>query len=356
MSAYNRIPKKKHGFVFHWWYILILVVLLMVSGTLSIYIYVNSHLHEKTKYANTWSDAISQANSSPNSAVSDSSSTSSDDEEGLTALDADSFIKVDTKDYPIIKVKRKDPNIQNILIIGIDGGVEGGVGVNRGDCILIASINTKNNTLKLSSLLRDTKTYFPNTDSFHKLNAAYSYGGPGLLIDVINYAYKLDVQKYIQVDFSGFQKIIDTVGGVDINLSDSEVNYLGIGTNGATYHLDGATSLNYARARYLDSDFNRTQRQRNVVVSIYNKFKDASLMVKTSTANSCLGYIKTNIPTTELLGILLDFGSKMSSNIQTIEIPTEDDGMYTTEKSPVWYWDLDWSQEVPRLQNFIYGS
>jgi LCP family protein required for cell wall assembly len=224
--------------------------------------------------------------------------------------------------------------------------------------MIVATINKKTNTLKLSSLLRDTKTYFPNTDSYHKLNAAFSYGGPGLQIDIINYAYKLDIQKYIMIDFSGFKNIIDTVGGVQITLTAKEASYsyINVGTEAGSYDLDGAHALGYVRTRYIDTDFLRTQRQRNVMLSLYSKFKDVNLITKAAVANDCLGFVKTNIPTTELLGDLLTFESTMSSNIEQIEIPTEDDGMYTTEKSPIWFWDLDWSKEVPRLQNFIYGN
>jgi anionic cell wall polymer biosynthesis LytR-Cps2A-Psr (LCP) family protein len=148
------------------------------------------------------------------------------------------------------------------------------------------------------------------------------------------------------------------VGGVPITLTATEAaySYINVGTKAGAYDLDGAHALGYVRTRYIDTDFLRTQRQRNVMLSLYNKFKDVNLVTKATVANDCLGFVKTNIPTTELLGTLLTFESTMSSNIGQIEIPAEDDGMYTTEKSPIWFWDLDWSKEVPKLQNFIYGN
>lgn len=342
----NSTKKKKF---FRWWYIPVALVVIIAAGATGVYSYINSHVQQNTKYVSNWSDANKAANNS-------SSSSSSADESGLDALDAGDFSKVQTKDYPIIKVKQKDPNIENILIIGIDGGTEGGVGVNRADSIMVASINTKDNTLKLCSLLRDTKVLFPNTNSNHKLNAAFSYGGPGLQIDVINYAYKLDIQKYIQLDFSGFTKMIDTVGGVPITLTAKEAaySYINVGTTAGVYQLDGAHCLGYTRTRKIDTDFMRTQRQRNVIYALINKFKGVGASTKLQVANECLGYFKTNIPTTELFGNLLTFESKMG-DVQQITIPTEDDGMYTTEKSPIWFWDLDWNKEVPKLQNFIYG-
>jgi len=347
----EKLPSGRKKFRFKWWHIPVVLVLLVVVCVSGLYVYVNSHIQQKPTYASDWNDLKKQVDPS-------SSSSDSVDQIGLDALDAGDFSKVEQKDYPIIKMKQKDPNIENILIMGIDGGELGGVGVNRADSMIIATINKKTNTLKLSSLLRDTKTYFPDTDSYHKLNAAFSYGGPGLQIDVINYAFKLDIQKYIMIDFSGFSSIINTVGAVPITLTATEAkySYINVGTKAGIYDLDGAHALGYVRTRYIDTDFLRTQRQRNVMLSLYNKFKDVNLVTKASVANDCLGFVKTNIPTTELLGTLLTFESTMSSTIEQIEIPTEDDGMYTTETSPIWFWDLDWSKEVPRLQNFIYGN
>lgn len=335
---------------FHWWYILIAIVLILIIAAGGLYFYVNGKLQRKDKYSDNWSQA--------QAAASDTGSGSESDDGALSSLDAGDFSKVQAKNYPIIKVKRKDPNVENILLMGIDGGAVGGVGVNRADSIIVASINTKTNTLKLASLLRDTKTYFPNTGTYHKLNAAFSYGGPGLQIDVINYAYKLDIQEYIQIDFDGFTNIINTIGGVPISLSAQEAaySYINVGTKAGVYQLNGAQALGYTRTRKIDTDFERTQRQRNVMMAIYNKFKDAGLPTKVATLNQCLGYFQTNIPTAELMGKLPAFTNTMSGNIPQIEIPTEGDGMYTTEESPIWFWDLNWDQEVPRLQNFLYGN
>lgn len=335
---------------FHWWFIPILIVVVLAVAAASIYAYTSSRIHKTVKYVSNWSQVTSTAQDNTSSA-----------QQGLDQIDAGNFPSGNSKDYPIIQVKQKDPNIENILLVGIDAtqgnGGEGSYGANRADSIMVLSINRKTNTLKIASLLRDTKTYFPNTQSNHKLNAAFSYGGIGLQIDIVNYAYKLDIQKYMLFDFDGFSHIIDTVGGVPITLTAEEASYssINVGKTAGTYILDGAHALGYARTRKIDTDFMRTQRQRNVMMAIYNKFKTADLVTKASVLNQCTGYFKTNIPTTELTGTLLAFESSLN-NIQQISIPTEDDGLYTTETSPIWFWDLNWPAEVSKLQNFIYGS
>lgn len=345
-DSFQKNTNRNHRF--HWWYIVLIVIILLAGGGAALAGYVRSRIYHPQKYAANWTVADSGVDSDSSSAA----------EEGLDSLDAGNFSKGNRKDYPIIKVKQKDPNIENILLIGIDNGAPGGIGVNRADSIIVVSLNKKSNTVKLSSLLRDTKTYFPNTGTYHKLNAAFSYGGPGLQTDVINYAYKLDIQKYIQFDFSGFQNIIDAVGGVPIYLTAKEASYsyINVGTKAGTYNLNGAHALGYTRTRYIDTDFMRTQRQRNVILAVYTKLKDVDMMKKLQVANQCLSDIQTNIPTTELLGTYLPFVAGMNTNIQQIAIPTEDDGMYTTEKSPIWFWNLNWNQEVPKLQKFIYGN
>lgn len=335
---------------FHWWYIPIIVILIVAIGIASYYVYISAHIHKSTNYAKSWSQATSAAGD-----------TSSSAQQGLSEIDAGDFPSGNSKDYPILQVKQKDPNIENILCVGIDAtqgnGGEGSYGANRADSIMVLSINKKTNTLKIASLLRDTKTYFPNTQGNHKLNAAFSYGGIGLQIDVVNYAYKLDIQKYMEFDFDGFSHIIDTLGGVPITLTAKEASYsyINVGTQTGTYLLDGAHALGYTRTRKIDTDFMRTQRQRNVMMAIYNKFKTASVLTKVSALNQCANYFKTNIPTSELTGTLMTFESKLN-DIQQISIPTENDGMYTTETSPIWFWDLNWPAETAKLQNYIYGN
>ena len=120
-------------------------VVLVALGISGCYFYVNSHIQQKIKYVDTWAQAIDAAGDTSHASSSSGSAVSSaaDDDTGLAALDAGDFYKEDTKNYPIIKVKQKDPDIENILIMGIDGGDPGGVGVNRADCIMVASINRK---------------------------------------------------------------------------------------------------------------------------------------------------------------------------------------------------------------------
>lgn len=333
----------------HWIIIPAVVIVIAAVVVASLYFYVDARVHQNVKYVNTWSQANKAAHMSTSSAQA-----------GLSQIDKGNFPSGDFPTYPIIKVKQIDPNIENILLVGVDyetqgNRPEGSFGANRADCIMVLSVNHKTNALKMISLMRDTKTFFPNTNDNHKLNAAFSYGGIGLQIDIINYAYKLDIQKYIQFDFNGFTHIVGTVGGVPMKLTALEAKTIGEGTQAGTYQLDGAHALAYARTRYIDTDFMRTQRQRNVMMAIYEKYKTTGIATKLTVLNQCLGYFKTNISEMELTGTLLQFEDKLKTIHQTT-IPQEDDGLYTTEKSPIWFWDINWAAEDAKLHSLIYGG
>ncbi|MBN1774860.1 MAG: LCP family protein, partial [Clostridiales bacterium] len=180
---------------------------------------------------------------------------------------------VDTRNDPIIKKERIDPAVENFLIIGIDGADVDNEG-HRSDTMLIVSINGDTQKVKLVSIMRDIWTYFPNTNSWNKINASYAFGGPGQTVNIINENFDLDIQEYIVMDFSGYKDIIDLLGGVTVKLSAQEASQVpGIDGSG-TYTLSGEQALAYSRIRKIDSDFMRVQRQRNVLLALFSGMRD----------------------------------------------------------------------------------
>jgi LCP family protein required for cell wall assembly len=330
--------KKKHKI--KWWHFVVGIVSLIIIGVIATYLSVTLRLNGNTKKVSGW-DQIPH--------------TTTGSGQGGTLNDSN-FNNIKSENYPIIKVTQKDPNIENILFIGIDGGDPGEDIGHRSDSMIVMSINTKNNTVKMTSILRDTKAYFPDKKAWAKLNAAYAYGGAGQTVNIINYNFKLDIQQYVLADFSGFKNIVNAAGGVTIKVTNKETTQIPGLSRGGTYNLNGTQALAYSRIREIDSDFVRTQRQRTVLLTLYNKFKGDNLVQKGAVVNEFLNYVKTNIPSTELLGKLLNFSSLMNGNIQQLEVPTEGNGMYTTETSPVFYFDLNWDHEINVVSNFIYGK
>ena len=179
--------------------------------------------------------------------------------------------------------------VSNVLLIGTDSrdlSQERG----RSDSMILASINKKTRELTLTSFLRDSYVYIDDEYGYGKLNAAYSYGGAGLLMDTIESNYGVRIDDYILISFAACANVIDAVGGVKLDLTDeeadavneiliNEVNELmGDDRNddlldcGGEQKLDGKQALSYSRIRYVgNADFERASRQRTVMTQVLKK-------------------------------------------------------------------------------------
>ena len=125
---------------------------------------------------------------------------------------------------PIYKVEKKDPNIENILVIGTDSRDvvrERG----RSDAMIVLSYNKKTGEIKMVSILRDSLVPIEGR-GWNRINAAYSFDGVGLAVNTVNQLFDLDIQRFVVVDFNGVTDFIDKAGGVTINLTQKEVDYL----------------------------------------------------------------------------------------------------------------------------------
>jgi len=262
---------------------------------------------------------------------------------------------VDGVNDPIDPVARIDPNVENILLLGIDGGDGADIG-HRSDCMCVLSINTKDNTIKLSSIMRDIKAYFPATGKWGKLNAAYQYGGPGQVVNVINYNFGLDIQKYFVLDFESFRAAVDAIGGVDVEMTAKEAQtiYAVPEATAGVVHMDGFVSLVFCRVRKLDSDFNRVARQRRFLIAVFNKLRTQDLVTQYTASHNMLSIIRTNIGADELTGQIYNFAQNADLNVTEYTVPAAD--MYTSTSQGTYYIKLDWDKQIPALHAFIYGA
>lgn len=209
--------------------------------------------------------------------------------------------------------KSKLNGITNIAFFGIDTREKGGAG--RSDSIMVVTLDGKNNKIKISSIMRDT---YVDIDGHGKtkLNHAYAYGGPKLAIKTINENFGLNIKDFATVDFFELADIIDSLGGVEINVESDEVKLInshvvevekvtkksaGKVQNPGKQTLSGAQAVAYCRIRHTSGgDYRRTERQRTVLNAIINKA------------------LKMNKK--ELLGIIPDMASKVQTSMSTGEI------------------------------------
>lgn len=244
--------------------------------------------------------------------------------------------------------------ITNVLLIGADR--QGTNGYGRSDCILIATIDTNNKTIKLSSILRDCYVEIPGYNN-NKINASYAFGGPNLLMETIETNFGLKLDKYVYVDFDNFKDIVDALGGVEIELTEAETSKVFGETKApGTYQLTAKESLNYVRIRKIDSDFGRTSRQRTFMTAVYNKFKNESVMDLISLCNQVLPYVNTNLTKNEILDLLQTVVSLENMEIEQHVVPETNTYKFATTSSGASIISLDFAENSKLLYTFIYNK
>ena len=203
-----------------------------------------------------------------------------------------------------------NPNVINIMLVGQDR--RPGEGRQRSDSMILCSFNTEKKTFSMISFLRDTYVTIPGFKP-NKINAAYAYGGMKTLTETlaVNYGIKLD--GCVEVDFGGFQTIIDMLGGVDISLTEKEAAHLnenyGFQLSAGVQHLNGEQALAYSRIRKIDSDSQRTLRQRKVITALINAYKDRGVVEMATMAGDILdtGLVKTNMDSHDIINYVMKF-------------------------------------------------
>ena len=215
----------------------------------------------------------------------------------------------------------KGDHIINILLIGQDR--RPGETRARSDSMILCTIDTREKTLVMTSFLRDLYVDIPDwngrTYQDNRLNACYAFGGMGMLDLALEKNFGIQVDNNLEVDFSGFEKIINIFGGVTIDLTKAEANYLGGGLKEGTNFLNPEQALAYSRIRYLDSDFGRTNRQRNVLTALFNSMKNMNSDQLSQLINNILPMITTDMTNADITGYMV----KLIPILPELEITTQ---------------------------------
>ena len=220
----------------------------------------------------------------------------------------------------------------NFLLVGRDWHDEGENG--RSDTMILCGVDTGAKTVTMVSFLRDLYVPIPGHGS-SRLNAAYSWGGAELLIQTLDQNFAVTADVTLEIDFDGFETIIDHLGGVDVTLSAREAKYLNDNygwtlTEGLT-HLDGSQALAYSRIRYIDSDFVRTMRQQKVLTALLERFRSASMQEVLNALDVFLDESTSNLTDEELLALMLELYPMLSDcTLVSGQIPAEGTYSYAT--------------------------
>ena len=205
-----------------------------------------------------------------------------------------------------------------VAVFGVDSR-DGNLGAGAlSDVIMLASINRKTGDVNLTSVYRDTYLQIDDEGKYHKINEAYFKGGPKQAIATLNRNFDLDIDDYVTFNWKAVAEGLNVLGGVDLDISDKEFAYInafitetvqgtGLGSvqleHSGMNHLDGVQAVAYARLRLMDTDFNRTARQRKVLELAMQKAKAASKKTLAATAMTVMPDIQTSIGADDILNI-----------------------------------------------------
>lgn len=265
----------------------------------------------------------------------------------------------------------KEEGVKNILLIGNDSRTEDESG--RSDAMILVSISSRTNTIHMTSLLRDIYVDIPGHDG-NRLNAAYAYGGPELLMETLEENFDIEVNRYMLVNFQAFANLVDAVGGVDLEVTNEEVQYINgylveynqlqgnpEGTDyldtslSGTIHLNGPQALAYCRNRYIGTDFARTERQRKVLAAA---IKSAPLALVTNGGeliDGVMSNITTNLTKSELNGLMLQAPAMLTYDMISGSIPLE--GTYSNANiRGMAVLEVDFEANKEYIQTEIYGK
>ena len=257
-------------------------------------------------------------------------------------------------------------NLINIALYGIDSRyVEE---PSRSDAIMILTIDKEHCKIKLTSIARDTYVDIEGHGK-DKMNHAYIFGGPALALSTLNNAFNLNVQDFATANFWALADIINYVGGVDIDVDSAEKydinkNYIpwmqsyGIDCDyikdTGMQHLNGGQAVSYCRVRHVGGDVMRGQRQREVLLAMYDKVKDLPAYKYPDLISLVLSECTTSLNNSQILSIVTWAAANMGKlKIETLGLPDKDLDKGGQMIKGVWYYVYDLDKAARKIENFI---
>lgn len=327
-----------------WAKIAIIVVLVLLGLFIAGVIYVNSKLNLINKVDTSETSYIPR--SEETFEVDDPDNVSED------TIDAED-INWDNVDIDVMQ----DENVKNILLIGQDTRGEGRA---RSDSMIIASINKETKKITLVSVMRDLYVPIPGY-SDNRINASYQFGGMELLDQVMAESLGVKIDGNIEVDFEGFINAFTEIGNLDIELYQAEADYLN--ENNGWNLKEGVNSMTpeqllaYSRTRYVGhSDWERTDRQRRVLMAAFESLKGKSITELLDLADKIFPYLTTDMTNTEILGYVYNVVVDGMSLGENYRIPVE--GTYTCETLRAGMEVLvpDLNENAEYIKQYLYGE
>lgn len=259
----------------------------------------------------------------------------------------------------------KYDGITNIALFGVDA-TEGNTG--RSDAIMIATIDKVHKKLKLTSIMRDSYVEIQGHGK-DKINHAYAFGGHELALKTLNENFDLNIKDFATVNFSSLPKIIDAVGGIELDIRSDELQYINNYinelntlnktnspniTSAGTQHVDGTQALAYCRIRYTSGgDGERTERQRIVLSKLFEKFTKVSPTKYPSILSELMPMVTTNLSSSDILSLATTVASMGGSGLEQERFPKDNYSKGEMIKG-VYYLTFDKDATVKQIHDYIF--
>lgn len=254
--------------------------------------------------------------------------------------------------------------IKNIALLGIDTRVDNTSG--RSDAVIILSIDKKHNKIKLISVARDS---YVDIDGHNKdkLTHAYAYGKSTLAVKTLNKNFNLEITDYVTVNFHGFSRIIDYIGGVEVEVDQKEKDHLNsyvipklvkagfkcdLIERTGMQKLTGTQALCYSRIRKIDGDIERGNRQKEVLAAMFARVKSMNIAKLPKIAEMVFSECQTSLSSSDIMSMGL-WAISSKPEMENMSIPNDNvKGKGQTIRG-VWYYVYDIEAAANEMKKFI---
>ena len=262
--------------------------------------------------------------------------------------------------------KMENKNVVNVMLFGVDS-TDGTSSDARSDTMMLVSLNKETKKITLVSFMRDSYTYMNinGDDRYSKINASFNWGGPATVVKTVEDDYKIVIDKYVCVDFASFPKIIDSLGGVTVDVQDYEARYIRRTSHfknfpsGDNVTLKGDEALIFSRIRHSDSngDISRTRRQRQVIMAMIDSAKTATNGQINLALNNVFPNLRTSFTKAQILRLATQALTQrwMDYDIEQILTPSEATCKSATVNGQ-FVWVVDYPLEARTIQLALYGE
>lgn len=276
-------------------------------------------------------------------------------------LDLSGLEQVDPQGIPSGEIY-KDKNVINVLLLGTDERTKEFSDNARSDSMMLLSINTKEHTAKLVSLERGMGVPIlegPYKGQYDWLTHCFRYGGADLVMQEVRECFRVDVERFVRVNFTSVESIVDLLGGIDIELTAAEAQYLngmpGRNFSAGVSHLDGEEALAYARCRSIDSDWQRVKRQQTVIQACADKLKGSSVSTLNELLNQILPMVQTNFTQGEITKLMLEAPEFLGVEFERMTLPAEGTYGGMTGMGGRKMFAPDFAENAKILREFLYS-